>query len=297
MAKSSSSSPLSHTTDAEFRTWGSELSAALDSLGLFPKSADSGQINWTTVTRASAGNFAGYEIRYLNDSLNATAPVYVKIEFGTAGAGSDRPMLRYTIGKGSNGSGTITSQFLTANNGATGSTLSSTSSRASYYCAVDGFVGFLFKYDGLNSYGFSAFILQRTVDDSGAPTADGITFFLNRSDQANYAPRMLGYNYATGAVSDSGGTTGGVPAYTNFPPGAPTAAIGSPAAYQMYVHRICLPDTHNLLFTVSAHPGYSLAGGTTFQCAPVGTTQRTYIVLPPGELGYSGYDYVCMLWE
>lgn len=297
MANSSSSSPLSHTTDAEFRAWGSELSAALDALGFFPKSADSGQINWTTVMRASTGGFAGYEIRYLNDSLNATAPIYVRIDFGTGLNSSSDPMIRYQIGKGSNGSGTITGQFLGPNNGSPGSVHSSSTSRPSYYCAVDGFIGFVFKYDGTSNYGFTSFILQRTVDDSGAPTSDGFAFFLNRSDTANYSPRMMAWNYSSSYQADVGGTYGGTGQYVKFPIGCPFGPIGSPAAFQMYGHQVCLPDTHNLLFTVSAHPQYNLTAGTTFQFAPVGTTARTYLVLPIGCLGYYGYDTPCMLWE
>lgn len=42
---------INHTSDADFRSWGSNMSGAFDAMVKFPKAADSGQINWATVTR------------------------------------------------------------------------------------------------------------------------------------------------------------------------------------------------------------------------------------------------------
>lgn len=94
-------------TDAAFRAWGSIVSAALATAG-WVQTADTGQINWTTVTRAANNTAAGYEIWRLNDSLQSTAPIYLKVEYGTA-AGATLPGMWTTAGTGSDGAGALTS--------------------------------------------------------------------------------------------------------------------------------------------------------------------------------------------
>jgi len=71
MATDSWSSGNLHGSDADFRVWGKELSDKLQALGGSPsalvKTADTGQINWVTVTRPGARKDAGYEVYYLHD--------------------------------------------------------------------------------------------------------------------------------------------------------------------------------------------------------------------------------------
>jgi hypothetical protein len=50
----------------------------------------------------------GYRIYRMADSLQATAPVFMRLDFGSANAGTLIPNIWPTIGTGSNGSGTIT---------------------------------------------------------------------------------------------------------------------------------------------------------------------------------------------
>lgn len=107
MTTATFSAAPSNASDAEFRAWGSGLSAALAAVGLV-KTADTGQINWGTVLKpAGASTFQGYEIWRFNDSLQATAPVFLKVEFGSSGSVGN-PAVRVTVGKGSDGAGTIT---------------------------------------------------------------------------------------------------------------------------------------------------------------------------------------------
>lgn len=296
MTNAISTGPINHVTDADFRAWGSELSAALDALGLFPKSADSGQIDWTTVSIPGINTSAGYEIRYLNDSQNSAAPVYVKFEFGTAGQAT-YPEVWCTIGQGSDGAGGITGTIFARRTIATNSvfTGNSTNTFPSYYCAVDGFVGFLFK-SGAMQHGFTGLVLQRTVDDSGAPTAEGLFVFFNRNDASNFYPVPGAYTYQSGLTT--GPSSGGSSAYLLRPYGSTGhGPIGSPPAYQMFRHFAGFPESRPLLYTVSADPNDTLSAGTTFQLTPVGTTPRSYIVLPPNHLCLSSDDNICMIWE
>lgn len=95
-----------NATDAEFRAWAQFIH---DTFNLaWVQTSDTGQINLTTVTAPGAPNTSqGYEIWRMNDSLQGTFPIFVKVEYGS-GAAALTPAIFLTIGKGSDGSGTIT---------------------------------------------------------------------------------------------------------------------------------------------------------------------------------------------
>ena len=103
MTTSTTLTPVDHTSTTGFRAWGSEVSAQLAAIGLV-QTADTGQINWTTVTWTATANVSsGYEIWRFADST-----LYFKLEYGTGPNGSGYPSMWMTVGTGSNGSGTIT---------------------------------------------------------------------------------------------------------------------------------------------------------------------------------------------
>lgn len=106
MANTSFLSSSFHSTDALFRTWGSGMNAALVAVGMV-QTADTGQVNWTTVVRAANNSDAGYEVWRFNDALQATVPIFFKLYYGTD-SNAGRPRLRIELGTGSNGSGVIT---------------------------------------------------------------------------------------------------------------------------------------------------------------------------------------------
>lgn len=97
------------SSDALFRTWGTTFAAALVAAG-FVKTADSGQINWATVTKPVGVNtLAGYEIYRSNDGNGTTIHnYYIKVLYYS---GSDANYMRvdYQIGWSTDGAGTINS--------------------------------------------------------------------------------------------------------------------------------------------------------------------------------------------
>lgn len=94
-------------TDARFRTNGLAVAAELAAMGLV-QTADSGQINWATVTKPGTGNTsAGYEIWRFDDAMQATNPVYIKFEYGM-GSTLNCFGMWVQIGTGSDGAGTLT---------------------------------------------------------------------------------------------------------------------------------------------------------------------------------------------
>jgi hypothetical protein len=95
------------STAAQFRAWGSAISTAIGVQGLV-QTADTGQINWTTVAAPSGTNTAmGYEIWRFNDSLQSSAPVFLKLEYGS-GPNVRLPQMWVTVGVGSDGAGNLT---------------------------------------------------------------------------------------------------------------------------------------------------------------------------------------------
>jgi hypothetical protein len=75
--------PGTFTLDSDFRSWGSGLSAQLAAIGLV-KTSDTGQIDWTTVLKpTSSGQIRGFEIWRFNDALQATKPVFIRLDYGS----------------------------------------------------------------------------------------------------------------------------------------------------------------------------------------------------------------------
>ena len=97
-----------NATDADFRAWGSGMSAAIQALG-WVKTADTGQIDWLTVTRPLAnGAKMGFEVFRAADSLQASTPWFVRFDYGADPNGSARAGLYIRIGTGTDGAGTLT---------------------------------------------------------------------------------------------------------------------------------------------------------------------------------------------
>lgn len=108
MAASTSLLVRNNGTNAQFRAWGSAISAAFAAGGLV-QTADTGQINWTTVTAPVAINTSqGYEIWRSNDATGSLNNWYVKIEYGS-GAAAANPSIWLTLGWSSDGAGSINS--------------------------------------------------------------------------------------------------------------------------------------------------------------------------------------------
>lgn len=100
---------ISHnaSSNALFQSWCNVISYHMQQSGLV-KTADTGQIDVTTVAvPGTTHTVAGYEIYRFDDALQLTAPVFVKIEYGTNNS-SNGPGLWLSFGTGTNGAGTLT---------------------------------------------------------------------------------------------------------------------------------------------------------------------------------------------
>lgn len=298
MATNQSIAPANHADDVSFRAWGSEFSSMLTAVGL-TQTADTGQINWTTVTYSSTANaIQGYEIWRFNDTLQSTYPIFLKFEYGTGNA-STHPGVWITIGTGSNGSGAIIGQIQTQTPFYNAQAyISSTKFFISQACynATYGFLGIFFKKNALTSNeGFVNFAMGRTVDQStGLPNNLGVWWLGNMGNIGSSSIVFFGnWNWATKYVL--------IQEVTNVHiPGINSTLVSGGA--QIYKYSFSYP-----LLQYVSQIGVGLTNefpyNCTFQTALVGSTQLTYMAM-----GTSGYYWessananaswsICMLWQ
>jgi hypothetical protein len=151
------------------------------------QTADTGQINFATVTRATTTNvIQGVALYHMNDSLQGTTAVFLKLGFGTGGTG-DTPRLDVQVGIGStNGSGTLTGQVMTSQALCTGPNLNFPTTTLGA-CRSSGDAGSFrcnFWTNDFGNLGFTV-VIERDKDSSGADTANGVNVVCLGVVQAN----------------------------------------------------------------------------------------------------------------
>lgn len=289
MTTATSTAILLHTTDAQFRAWGSAFSAILAASGLV-QTADTGQINWATVTLPATSVVGGYEIWRFNDTLQGTTPIFIKIEYATA-SNPGRPAAWFTVASGSNGSGTLTGTTYSARNTFSTNTTTSGSTYPLFACHTEGFFGVsAFRRWASGSYSFTFFVC-RTCDTSGTLTSTGVVTY-------NGAGALLRVVYVGGtlyAAASSG--------YCMIPGSQVTTLDGS-GNVQLFRHFMMQPDLVCVPQLLSFYGG-EISTETTFTATPVGVTAHTYLALSDGGGPTSCADggatpasnRVAMLWE
>ena len=291
MAKFYVEQPVWQRNDAEFRAWGSMFSGALAAVGMV-QTSDTGQINWSTATRAASGGTAGYEIWRMGDAMQSVFPVFIKFEYGSMS--TDKiPGMRITVGSGSNGSGSITGAFVgrfeaTAN----GSLDTSGASRPTLVSHTDGLFGFELASGAINFAGagpVATMFISRTVDEAGIATGDGLLVVCGVS------------NSTTITAVAPGGVTSSPGAHIALVPTSITSG-GTPDGLQAFPQYVFLPKMFRVAGSVTVHSS-TVGAFTEFGATPVGSTERTYIRLggAPGTntLGSSSASNLvgAILWE
>lgn len=172
------------TSSANFRSrMKTGVSDLLKGTGALTQTADTGQADLVSGTFTPAQNTAaGYEVFYLNDSLHATKPVYIKIEYGHGGhSGPANPQIWVTLGSGSNGSGTLTGN-LSARRAVMTTSASlwgSSTAHATYAngAAADSAVVWGGWWGGASyagTLGGGLFLIERSRDPDGTPNGNGV---------------------------------------------------------------------------------------------------------------------------
>lgn len=314
MTTSTTTTPIDQTSDAAFRTWVAEIITQLAAVGL-TQTADTGQINTSTVTRAAGNTAAGYTIWRFSDTLQSTSPVFLKLEFGSASSGNTYPQMWVSISTGTNGAGTLNNlagatpvRFLCTSGAAP---LSTTISYPSYFCcdqSTIGYVGMSWKiggstsgYNANSSYG--GFHLGRSNDSTGASTGSAVFLLSNAVNNPTTAwGNMQCYSYTTTAIYPAASALSAAYQYWGIYPLAPTVTLTG-GAVQVMPGMIMTPS---IQFTqcIGLCSATEIPPGSTFSSALIGSTARTYIQCgsPPGintaiQAYTSAQVGMFMLWQ
>ena len=262
---------FTNSSDANFRTWGSYIAARLGAVGLV-QTGDTGQINWTTVLAPTlASTFQGYEIWRFADTLQATAPVYIKIEYGSSTTSANNPGVRISFGSGSNGSGTLTGNVST--------TYLCSATAVAGACVVVGSGStnrFCINYGFTTAGGYGMFFgFERSKDAAGNDTAEAVLGVMNNTVSSGGSTGQKFFPVWSTTLGDIGMTTN-ITAPALFTPQS-TATSGT--------QTVLAPIMHSK--GVFMNPGLNFLGYYTAGPAPNGTpsvymygASHTYYTLP-----------------
>jgi hypothetical protein len=223
-------------SNANYRSWGSAISAAIAAMG-WVQTGDTGQVNWTTVT-APGTNTYNYEIWTpgASDAFQTGATAYyLKVEYGN-GASANQPDFKMSIGTGTNGAGTLTGFTM----GPFGNFSSNTGGQGSvtYECNFSGDynrMGINLWRNGGNICKFLG--VERTKDSSGNDNGEGVNLvavtFSGRRQWQTIAFGVATGNLNAGALWNIlGGNSNGDEAFNNAIPISPIfpnyGKIGNP---------------------------------------------------------------------
>lgn len=299
MTKQTYNSMVTHTDDATFRAWGLQLSNALQACGLV-KTADTGQVNWASVTRPGTGIAGGYEIYRFNDALQATAPVFLKLEYGTAASSATNPTLWITVGVGSNGAGTISTPNTGRLLAMRGFVLSQAGN--TYITHTGGALVLAWSIGSSPAGGAGALIvIDRARDDTGAALAEGVYVLYTGDAAGNNYPASICLSFTTSTTYALAASSRC--ANCMVPAGLGASIVGTDT--QLFRHYVVTPRVRGSI-AVLTYIGTEIGAGTTITAIPVGSTTRTYMPLGspgpqgvafPSLLGNDSRYVAAVLWE
>lgn len=237
---------------------------------------DGGQVDWTTVGWPAI-NTTHFEIFRFNDVLQSTAPVFIKVEYGT-GASAAYPMLFITVGQGTDGIGNLTGvksarlQCFQYDDAPT----TYLSNYMTYLCTLPGYLGCSYKHNASSaaSYAYGFFMVGRSVATTGIMTGEGVTVCGQGSAGATgYTMSSVSYLYGT--------TSANTTTYT-FMPHTLLATYFGGINVQVFKHYTVLPQVRTFPFVLT-YIGTELPAYLKFVAAPVGAVNYTYLTLGPWQ--------------
>jgi len=267
----------SMTDDAGFRAWVSALYTAISTVGGIVQTTDTGQINPATVVKPTATNtVAGYAMYRFNDALQATKPVFLKIEWGVGGQ-NYWPSMWFTVGFATNGAGALVGQQSTRMNHQNSNTQAS--SLASYISSSPSRLSFAQCVGSMTvDYAYTwTFNLERSRAIDGTEDGTGVYLWTNCGSTATC--QFIPF---TGAVF---ATIGYAP--TMMHPGVSSAVFGTDTG--VFPHLPYQGRWLNPLIGMVSYYRPDILAGSQFPVAHYGTNHN-YL-----SLGLSMYYNLCAL--
>lgn len=276
---------LSNSSDSNFCLWVGRIIAALTSCGMV-QTDDTNQINPETVSVPTTINtYAGSAIFRFDDSLQATTPIFFKLDFGT-GATVGYPALRLSVGSGSNGTGSLTSTWL-YNQQILGTWGSTVAGYPWYASGGSGRVSLSFCTGSPQAKG--VFCIERGRDESANPVADDVRVLASITITPYWvgAVNYPSSNYIFGPI---------------FPlASAPSSRNGSfNNNVALYPIRIASPAETSPLVGIAAYFAGNITAGYTITVR--GWDGADHVYMPTGSYvnaspTYGGSTVVAVLYE
>jgi len=283
MATKSGSLSPSNSTTTDIRAWVSWLSLGIVEVG-WVQTSDTGQCDASAIPVPAAANTpVGYHVFRMADALQATVPVFMKLEYGSGTSTSSYPSLWITIGTGSDGNGNITGILMERTQIDAADT---TSLMACYMAGASGRLA-VSMFASSASYSL-AVIIERTHDAIGADSSEGLT--------------VLMLSGASAKISQYLPFTGTVPsAYSNWNATTPPSGGGAlcPNVYFFPIRCWSPGETFPILGAIVYISG-DVATGGTYSVQGFDGSSRTYLALGPGlnSVGYgSSSNLVAMRYD
>lgn len=261
-------------TSIYFRAWGSWMSAAIAACG-WVQTSDAGQINWLTVTTTggTSNTVIGYEIWCMNDALQGTAPVFMKLEYGT-GSSATSMGLWTQFSTSSDGAGNLNGA---ASSPRTQVPVNTASGDPTFKWIISGDTNrltFVMNANVVQNLVYCWFSVERTHASNGADTVAGITYV-----KESTGPSYIQYFFPL----DGGSSPGSVGSVGAFPPTFGTGANGAvTAVYPVFVDKGG-PYCNPLKDLIGVFPANYVTGAVV----PITLygANRKYFVPPSGYLG------------
>lgn len=275
-----------HSSDATFRAWGSAVSSALIAVGTasgcLQQTTDTGQINWTTVTRPGTNTAGGYEIYKFTDSLSGSAPIYLKLEYGT-GSSATFPQMWITVGTGSNGSGTLTgftsTRAIFTRGAAFGSTVTN---YPTYICCVDGFLGMGWKLGGNGTNGMGMFGIGRPCNLDASLRSDAVQIYTMTGGGTSTSCGCEIVRFSDGVKFGAPAATGNI-TFTVVPFSITNSSVS--AQFGAWSHKSSYPQTFGFLFfgtvvaseiTINTQTAATFYGASSHNYVSFGSTMANF---------------------
>lgn len=279
-----------NSSDANFRSWGSAISAAIAAMG-WTQSGDTGQVNWTTVTAPAAGSFV-YEIWQPADGGTT---FYFKIEYGSNSSTPKGPRMRVSIGTTTNGSGTLTGivTSLSEPTATTGAGQGSSIFDCYFSGDTDRLSMILWRSLGATGCTTLFFGVERTKNTDGTNSTDGVTLLWGCDTTINTGHQTLVFGVAAAGIV-GGASNRGFAVISE-------ANLGSDLAFNNNVPMSPVFPLYgkwgNPMTTFGVVPGGDVGEGCLFATSLYGAT-RTYVATANINWTTPGTNWkVCMRYD
>lgn len=230
--------PFQHDTDANFRIWTKAVHDAVIAAGLV-QTSDTGQIDFATVNKPSTNSMAIPAMYRFNDTLQATAPIFVQLTFGTGDTNATWPGMVVGVGTATNGTNLLTGRTWSAGTMKYGGTPTIPCDLRVASGLDKSYLALFWAINQSTTQGGGGFVIDRSRNADGSPNADGFYIFVylgsgavsTLSSSASISNAGAGVQSIGGPVCAVGGFATGVQAteVSMFPHFCCTPKMQAPA--------------------------------------------------------------------